>query len=197
VIDHPLRVAGVACLMALAACSSGTNDGPDGLLQLNNGGPGQEDTVVVAGEYIVDPERIVTFGIGTIENIGAEDITVLGVEPIKTFGDIELVDAIISGRDRESLWISSASTFPPDGDLGTTAPLAGYTLSPPTGPADFPNVNILIAYRVGPDSGVAGVLGSCVEYRVGERAARRQCWRGHQLLACEDIDAADCVVPEG
>ncbi len=123
---------------------------------------------VVAGDYIREPDRTVSFGTGTIENVGDEDVTIVDVAPLETFGGIELIGAIVNGADRDALWISSDDQFPPSDGLGTTAQAIGYVISPSDEslPPEQLTVNLVQGYRVPPSSAVAGVLGFCVSYRV-------------------------------
>lgn len=192
-------------VLTVAVMTAGCGGGPpvdsDGFVVVNNGWPDQLDVSLLSGEYVRDPDRLVTFGTGTVENVGDRPIVVLDVAPLDTFGDIELVDVIVNGPDRDALWIAADDTFPPDEGLGTTSPAVGYVLAPgPTGEL-HDGVNLVQGYRVGPSSDVAGVMGFCVTYRVeGVDEAddrRRQCWPNHWLLACEDVDATVCVAPEG
>lgn len=190
---------GTALVVLLVGCGSGVPVDSDGHVVVNNGWPDQLDVQVIAGDYVREPHRTVSFGTGTIENVGEEDVTIVEVAPLETFGGIELVGAIVSGPDRDALWIASDDQFPPSEGLGIAAPAVGFVIAPSDESLALVQrtVNLVQGYRVPPSSTVAGVLGFCVSYRVdGVAGDRRVCWPNHWLLACEDVDDAACVAPE-
>lgn len=191
---------GAAIWLAVASLPACSNDPPvesDGYVLLNNGWPDQLDVSLVAGERVLDPERTVSFGTGTIENVGDRPVVIVDVTPLDTFGDIELVGVIVNGTDRDALWIAADERFPPSVGLGTTAPARGFVIEPGDTGGTHSGVNLVQGYHV--RSEVAGVRGFCVTYRVDAVDSidepRRRCWPNHWLLACEDVDDAACVVP--
>lgn len=196
---RPIALLGMVLVVVVAGCGTGVPVDSDGHVVVNNGWPDQLDVQLIAGEHVREPHRTVSFGTGTIENVGEADVTIVGVAPLETFGGIEPVGAIVKGPDRDTLWISSDDQFPPREGPGTTAPAIGYVV-PPSDETLTPEqrtVNLVHGYRVPPSSAVAGVLGFCVSYRVeGIPGERRLCWPNHWLLACEDVDDPACVAPE-
>ena len=167
--------------------------GPDGVLVINDG---DGDVVVTAGENTPEPGQVISFGMGTVENVGDEPVVLIGVTP-RLFGDIELVDAVVADGDREALYQTSDDTFPPDDmDFGGFEPLAGHVVTPSAGRSGLPTDNIVLGFTVGTSVAISGMDGYCISYRVGdETRLRTQCWEGQQLVVCEDVRTQVCNVP--
>ncbi len=181
----------VAYLLA-AGCSDSTFDADNAVLV--NGRHPDNVNPTVAGEYFEDPSELpadYSAGVLTLENVSDTQITLTGAWVVDSFGDIEVVEAAIAGHDRDVLWSSSATGYPPQTEYykDSLVPLEGFVLNPnPEG--QFPTANVVLHLRVGPKASVSGYRTVCVSLEsaghTGEVCA------DHGFNVCERNPENDC-----